>query len=90
MADGHVFKLVEEVLRPVQTVLDTLFYAGVVYGAARFSVFLRNFARGVRTYFLPFGSYKECDLSKKFGKWVVITCGTSRIGEAYAHEVSSQ
>ena len=90
MADGHVFQLVEEVLRPAQTALDTLFYAGVLYGAARCSIFLKNVARGVRTYFVPLGSYKTSDLSKKFGKWAVITCGTSGVGVAYAHEVSVQ
>ena len=88
MGDGHVFQLVEEVLRPVQTVLDTLFYAGVLYGATRFSIFLKNVATGVRTYFIPLGSYKKSDLPKKFGKWAVITCGTSEIGMAYGHEVS--
>lgn len=90
MGDGHVFQLVEEVLRPVQTALDTLFYAGVLYGATRFSIFLKNVATGVRTYFIPLGSYKKSDLPKKFGKWAVITCGTSGIGMAYAHEVSIQ
>lgn len=88
MADGHVFLLVEYVLNPVETTLNTLFYVGVLYGAVRFASFLRNIAKGVRTYFVPLGSYNKCDLSKKFGKWAVITCGTSEIGEAYAHEVS--
>lgn len=88
MADGHVFQLVEEVLKPVQTAVDTLFYAGVVYGTVRFSIFLKKIAKGIRTYFIPLGSYNKSDLSKKFGKWAVITCGTSGIGMAYAHEVS--
>ena len=90
MADGHVFQLVEEVLKPVQTALDTLFYAGVLYGTVRFSIFLKKIAKGVRTYFVPLGNYNKSDLSKKFGKWAVITCGTSGIGMAYAHEVSLQ
>ena len=90
MGDGHVFQLVEEVLKPVQTALDTLFYAGVLYGATGFSIFLKKVANGIRTYFIPFGSYKRSDLSKRFGKWAVITCGTSEIGMAYAHEVSVQ
>ncbi len=88
MGDGHVFQLVEEVLRPVQTAIDTLFYAGVLYGATRLSIFFKTVVKGVRTYLLPLGSYKRSDLSKRFGKWAVITCGTSGIGMAYAHEVS--
>ena len=90
MGDGHVFQLVEEVLRPVQTAIDTLFYAGVLYGATRCAAFFKTAVKGVRTYFIPLGSYKRCDLSKRFGKWAVITCGTSGIGMAYAHEVSLQ
>ena len=88
MANGHVFKLVEELFRPVETALDTLFYAGVLYGGGRITVLLRDLIRGVRTFFLPLGNYNRSHLPKEFGKWAVITCGTSGIGTAFAHEVS--
>lgn len=88
MANGHVFRLVEELFRPVETALDSLFYAGVLYGASRFTILLRDGIEAVRTYFLPLGNYNRCSWPKAFGKWAVITCGTSGIGIAFAHEVS--
>lgn len=88
MANGHVFQLVEELFRPVETAIDSAFYAGVLYGAGRFAVFLRDVVNAVRTYFLPLGNYNKCDWPRTFGRWAVITCGTSGIGIAFAHEVS--
>ena len=89
MADGNVFQLVEELFGPVQAALDNLFYAGVLYGASRLTVLLRDIVTSIRTYIIPLGNYSKCDLSKTFGKWAVITCGTSGIGLAFAHEVST-
>ena len=88
MADGNVYKLVEEVFRPVHYALEGLFYAGVFYGAKQVTSLILDCFSGVRTYFLPWGNYSTCDLKTKFGKWAVITGGTSGIGLAYAHEVS--
>ena len=87
MSDGQVFRLVEELFRPVQSLLDGVFYAGVFYGACRLTALVRDVARGLRTYFLPLGNYSKCSLPKTFGKWAVITCGTSGVGVAFAHEV---
>lgn len=88
MSDGHVFKLVEELFRPVESFLDGLFYTGVLYGAIHLTAVIKNASKGVRTYLLPLGNYSKRDLPKTFGKWAVITCGTSGIGVAFAHEVS--
>lgn len=88
MGDGHVFELVEEFFRPVEAALDSLFYAGVLYGTAQLTVFLKSVVGAGRTYFLPLGNYNRSNLPKVFGKWVVITSGTSGVGIAFANEVS--
>ena len=88
MADGHVFQLVEELFRPVETAINSVFYAGVLYGAGQLAVFSRDVVNAVRTYFLPLGNYNRCDWPRTFGRWAVIICGTSGIGIAFAHEVS--
>lgn len=88
MADGNVFRLVSAVLGHMDTVLDYLFYAGVAYGIRIVSRTVAHACSGVRTYFIPFGRIREDeDISEKYGKWAVITGGTSGIGLAYAHEV---
>ncbi len=88
MADGNVFRLVEGVLGPVEKALDYIFYAGLFYGAKNLSRVVYHAYRGIRTYFIPIGRDNRKDLSKKYGKWAVITGGTSGIGLAYAYEVS--
>ena len=87
MADGNVFRLVEEVLSPVSAFLDGLFYAGALYGATSILNFSWQCLKGVRTYFFPFGRFSRREMVKEFGKWALITGGTSGIGLAFAHEV---
>jgi len=87
MADGNVIRLVEGVLAPVSTVLDTLFYAGALYGVKVIAQHTWNCVRGLRTYFLPFGRMSNGDMTKTLGKWALIAGGTSGIGMAFAHEV---
>lgn len=87
MADGNIFRLVEEVLSPVSACLDGLFYAGALYGARNILNFSWQCLKGVRTYFVPFRSFSQRDMVKEFGKWALITGGTSGIGLAFAHEV---
>lgn len=85
--DGSVFQLYKGVVGPIDRYLDYLFYAGTLYGTwavARLSV---GALKGLGTYFLSLGRVKEEDLGEKYGKWAVITGGTSGIGLAYAHEV---
>lgn len=89
MADGRVFELVQGVLGQVERILDYIFYAGVVYGASNVARLVYHACSGIRTYFIPFGRASSQDISKKYGKWAVITGGTTGIGLAYAHEVSS-
>lgn len=87
MADSNVFELYRAVIGGADRFLDYLFYAGAVYGAGVVTRFALSALRGVRTYFVPFGRVSEEDLSVKYGKWAVITGGTTGIGLAYAHEV---
>ena len=87
MADGHIFELLQDVLGGMDRFLDYLFYAGVLYGARNFTRLVFGACGGVRTYFVPFGRACDEDLSQKYGKWAVITGGTTGIGLAYAHEV---
>ncbi len=87
MADGNLFELVNGVLRPLDKVLDYLFYAGVLYGSRNFARLVIQTFRGIRTYFIPIGRAANENLSEKYGKWAVITGGTTGIGLAYAHEV---
>lgn len=88
MADGSVFELVSGVLGPMDKLLDYLFYAGVFWGANSAARLVVHAYRGIRTYFIPFGRPSNGDLSERYGKWAVISGGTSGIGLAYAHEVS--
>lgn len=89
MADGSVFELVRGVLGPVDKLLDYVFYAGVFYGARNVARLVIRACCGIRTYCVPIGRASNEDISKKYGKWAVITGGTTGIGLAYAHEVSS-
>lgn len=86
-ADGNVFELVRGVMGGMDRILDYAFYAGVFYGARNFARLFFRTCSGVRTYFVPFGRACDEDMSKKYGKWAVITGGTTGIGLAYAHEV---
>lgn len=87
MADGSIFELVRGVLGPMDRFLDHVFYAGVIFGARSIARLVFLSCRGIRTYFIPFGRASNEDLGKKYGKWAVITGGTTGIGLAYAHEV---
>ena len=86
MADGSVYQLVRGVLEPADRFLDYLFCAGVVCGLRGTARLLYQSYRGFRTY-LTFGGTSGMKLAEKYGKWAVITGGTSAIGLAYAHEV---
>lgn len=87
MADGSIFELVSGVLGPLDRFLDYLFYAGVLYGSRNLARLAIQACKGVRTYFIPIGRAVDGDLCTKYGKWAVITGGTTGIGLAYAHEV---
>lgn len=87
MADGNIFELVQGVLGGMDKLLDYLFCAGALYGARKLASLIFGACRGVRTYYVPFGRASDEDLSSKYGKWAVITGGTTGIGLAYAHEV---
>ena len=87
MADGNVFELVEGVMGSLDRFLDYFFYAGVLYGSRNLARVVYLTFRGIRTYFIPVGRAVDQDLGQKYGKWAVITGGTSGIGLAYAHEV---
>jgi hypothetical protein len=84
MADGNVVELVHGVLGRMERFLDYLFYAGVFYGARNFARLVFRACGGIRTYF---GRASDEDICQKYGKWAVITGGTTGIGLAYAHEV---
>lgn len=87
MADGNVFELFRGVMGSLDRFLDYLFYAGAMYGARALAKLVVRTGEGLRVYFLPVGRASDQDLSEKYGKWAVITGGTSGIGLAYAHEV---
>ena len=89
MADGSVFELVRGILGPLDRFLDYLFYAGVLYGSRSIGRLLARTCRGFRTYFIPIGRVSKQELRQTYGKWAVITGGTTGIGVAYAHEVSN-
>lgn len=88
MADGNVIKLVEGILSPVSALLDGLFYAGALYGIKSTAELSWRCLQGLKTYFIPFQRLSNRDLSNEFGKWALISGGTSGIGLAFAHEVS--
>lgn len=89
MADGDVFQLVNDVLGSMGRFLEYLFYVGALYGAKKTSKLVIHTWKGFRTYFIPFGRVSSTDLSEKYGKWALITGGTTGIGLAYAYEVRS-
>lgn len=86
MADGGVIELVGGILAPMDRLLDYIFYAGALYGARSVARLVLGACSGIRTYFIPYGRASDEDISKKYGKWAVITGGTAGIGLAYAHE----
>ena len=84
-------EVVRAFFQPIERSLDYLFYAGVTVGLKSCARCLVDCWGGIRTYVMPllwtFG--KEKKLSSKYGKWAVITGGTTPLGLAYAHEVST-
>lgn len=87
MTDGNVFELYRSVVGSLDRYLDYIFYGGAIYCAGVVTRLVIGTFGGLRTYFVPLGRVSDEDLSTKYGKWVVITGGTSGIGLAYAHEV---
>lgn len=69
MNGESVPRLVEEFFRPLNTVLDYAFAAGVAYGAKHLAGFVWQCWRGVRIYCIPFRRCISSDLSERFGKW---------------------
>ncbi len=87
--DGDAREVVRLLLQPVESFLDYLFYAGVAYAVKNSAGLLHQCWKGFRTYVVPtvwsFGREKK--LTSQYGKWAVITGGTTPLGLAYAHEV---
>ena len=85
--DGDVREVVRLLLQPLDRFLDYLFYAGVAYAVKNSAGILHQCWRGFRTYLVPLCRLTEKKLSVQYGKWAVITGGTTPLGLAYAHEV---
>ena len=90
--DGDLREVVRLLLQPVETFLDYIFYAGVAYAVRNSAGLVHQCWRGFRTYVVPsvcsIVGRRERKLSLQYGKWAVITGGTTPLGLAYAHEVS--
>ncbi|XP_063169102.1 inactive hydroxysteroid dehydrogenase-like protein 1 [Candoia aspera] len=81
--------LLREIGRSYNYCVEMLALAGALYATKVCVTVLNNTYALIRVHFVP-RMFGRPDLSRRYGKWAVVTGGTSGIGLSYAKELASR